>query len=91
MLSGKDRGKKAKVVKVDPESNRVAVEGLNLIKRHLRARQQGQKGQIIQKERMVAVSSVALMCKACSKPTRIGYRLEGDIKVRMCRKCQATI
>ena len=91
MLSGKDRGKKAKVILVLPGDNKVVVEGLNLVKRHVRARKQGQKGQIISKERAVSVSSVALVCKSCGKPTRIGYKFEGDNKVRVCKKCEAEV
>ena len=63
ILSGKDKGKKAKVLNVLPKDNKVVVEGLNLVKRHLRARKQGQKGQIVSKERPINVSSVALVCK----------------------------
>lgn len=88
MLNGKDRGKTGKVLVVDAKEGKVVVEGLNLIKRHVRARKQGQKGQIVSKERAVAASSVAVVCKACGKPTRIGYKLEGDAKIRICKKCQ---
>lgn len=91
MLSGKDRGKKGKVVVTLPEESRVIVEGLNLVKRHLRARKQGQKGQIISRERAVSVSSIALVCKSCGKPTRIGYRIDGDNKSRICKKCKAEV
>ena len=91
MLSGKDRGKKGKVIRVEPTDGKVLVEGLNLVKRHLRARSQGQTGQVISKERMIPVSSVALVCKSCGKPTRVGYKIEGEQKVRICRKCQAAI
>lgn len=90
MLGGKDRGKTGVVVRVIPDDNAVVVEGLNLIKRHTRARRQGQKGQIISKERAVSASSVALVCKACGKPTRVGHRvLENGSKVRICKKCGA--
>lgn len=78
MLGGKDKGKKAKVILVFPERDKVVVEGLNLIKKHVRARKQGQKGQIINKERAVPVPSVALVCKSCGKSTRIGYKFVGD-------------
>ena len=95
MLSGKDRGKTGKVSLVLPahpvggfENNKVVVEGLNLIKKHVRARKQGQKGQIINKERVVPASSVALICKSCGKPTRVGYRLESGSKTRICKKCK---
>lgn len=88
MLAGKDRGKKAKIILVFPASDKVVVEGLNLIKKHVRARQKGQKGQIISKERVVSASSVALVCKSCGKQTRVGYKIEGDNKVRICKKCK---
>ncbi len=88
MLSGKDRGKTAKIVALLPEVDKVVLEGLNNIKRHTRARQQGQTGQIVTKERAVAASSVAVVCKSCGKPTRIGYRVEGDTKIRICKKCK---
>lgn len=88
MLSGKDRGKKGKILAVLSKENRVIVEGLNLIKKHTRPRKQGQKGQIISKERTVSVSSVALVCKSCGLPTRVGYKMEADKKVRICKKCK---
>ena len=89
MLGGKDKGKKAKVIFVLSEQNKVVVEGLNLVKKHTRARKQGQKGQIVSKERAVSVSSVALVCKSCGKQTRVGYRMEGANKFRICKKCKA--
>jgi len=87
MLGGKDKGKKGKVLLVFTEQDKVVVEGLNLVKKHLRAKKQGQKGQVISKERAVSVSSVALICKSCGKPTRIGYRIDGAMKLRICKKC----
>lgn len=89
MLNGKDRAKTGKVVSVFPRSQRVVVEGLNMMKKHVRARRQGQKGQIISKERTVHASSVALMCRACGKMTRVGFRIEGKEKIRICKKCKA--
>lgn len=89
MLGGKDRGKNGKVIHVFPSGDKVVIEGLNLIKKHLKARKQGQKGQIVSKERAVSISSVAVVCRSCGKPTRIGYKIEGENKVRICRKCQA--
>ena len=88
MLGGKDKGKKGKVTLMFPRENKLVVEGLNLIKKHLRAKKQGQKGQIISKERAVSVSSVALICKSCDKPTRVGYKIEGENKIRICKKCK---
>ena len=89
MLSGKDRGKRGKVLVVYPEDNKVRVEGLNMIKKHQRPKKQGQKGQIVNMERRVAVSSVQLICPSCSKPTRVGHTKQGDIKMRACKKCKA--
>ncbi len=91
MLSGKDRGKTGKVISVMPDMDRIVVEGLNMLRRHTRARQQGQTGQIISKERPVSAASVAVVCKSCGKPTRVGYRIDGDTKLRICKKCQNTI
>jgi large subunit ribosomal protein L24 len=88
MLSGKDKGKTGKVIAVFLKERKVIVEGLNLIKKHVRARKQGQRGQIINKERAVSVSSVALICKSCGKPTRVGYKVIGENKVRICKKCK---
>ena len=95
MLGGKDRGKKGKVIHVftteDKSNSKLVVEGLNMIKKHLRARKQGQKGQIVSKERAVNSSAVGLVCKSCGKPTRIGYKVDGNNKVRICKKCQSEI
>lgn len=91
MLGGKDKGKTGKVLVVLPENNRLLVEGLNMMKKHLKARQQGQKGQIVSKERAISVASVALVCKSCGKPTRVGFSLDGKTKSRVCKKCKATI
>lgn len=96
MLGGKDRGKTGKILDVDAEDGKIVVEGLNLIKRHLRARKQGQKGQVIAKERYVSAASVALVCRSCGKPTRIGYRLSPgpdgkQMKTRICKKCGAEV
>ncbi len=91
MLSGKDRGKKAKILVVIPETGRVVLEGLNMMKRHTKPRKQGQSGQIINKERAVSSASVAIICKSCGKATRVGYRFDGDKKTRICKKCKSDI
>lgn len=91
MLSGKDRGKKAKILAVFPESGKAVIEGLNMIKRHTKPRKQGQSGQIINKERAVSISSVAIICKSCGKATRVGYSLEAGKKIRICKKCKNTV
>ena len=91
MLGGKDRGKKGKVLFVFPAEDKVVVEGLNLIARHQRAKKQGQKGQVVHKERAVNASSVQLVCSKCGRPTRVGSRTVGKNKVRICKKCEGEI
>ncbi len=91
MLSGKNRGQTGKVLFVFPSENKVVVEGLNLIKKHLRAKREGQKGQIISKERAVNVSIVQLICPKCGKATRVGHKIESEQKLRICKKCGSDI
>jgi len=91
MLSGKDRKKRGKVLFVFPAEKKVVVEGLNLVARHQRARKQGQKGQIIHKERAVDISNVMLICSKCGKPARVGQMMVGKNKARVCKKCGGEI
>lgn len=93
MLGGKDRGKTGKVLRISREDGKAVVEGLNTVKRHLRARKQGQKGQIITRESWVSLSNMAVMCKVCGKATRVGYQLGQDRadKIRICKRCKAQI
>jgi large subunit ribosomal protein L24 len=91
MLTGKDKGKKGKVIHVFSDNNTLVVEGLNLIKKHLRARKQGQKGQIVSKERAISAASTALICKSCQKPTRVGFKIDGENKIRICKKCKSEV
>ena len=91
VITGKDRGKTGKVIRVDRKSGRLAVEGLNVFKKHTRPRKQGEKGEIVSVTRPVRDSVVALVCPSCHKATRIGMRIEGEKKTRVCKKCGATI
>lgn len=96
MLSGKDRGKTGKVLFVFPAESKVVVEGLNTVKRHQRAKREGQKGQVVSKERAVNISSVQLVCPKCGKPTRVSRKIEslpghGKNKIRICKKCGAEV
>jgi large subunit ribosomal protein L24 len=86
VLSGKDRGRQGSIMRVFPKSNRVIVEGVNIAKRHQRATRATMQGGIIDKDMPVHVSSVAIVCPT-DGPTRIGYRVDGDAKIRICRKC----
>jgi large subunit ribosomal protein L24 len=87
VLSGKDRGKVAEVMRVIPTQNRVIVDGVNVAKRHTRPRRATMQGGIIDKDMPIDASSVAVVCSHCGR-TRIGVRFdEQGRKVRVCRKC----
>jgi len=86
VLSGKDVGKEGEITRVFPERDRVIIDGVNVAKKHQRATKATMQGGIIDKDMPIHVSNVAILCAACG-PTRIGYRFEGDSKVRVCRKC----
>jgi large subunit ribosomal protein L24 len=92
ITAGKDRGKRGKVRRALPSEDRVIVEGLNMIKRHSRARRAARQAGIIELEAAVHVSKVMLVCDKCGKPTRIGFRfLDDGKKVRICNSCQEVI
>ena len=92
VIAGKDRGKKGRVLKVVPAKNRLVVEGVNMIKRHTKPNpQRNIKGGIVEREGTVHASNVQLVCPECGKLTRIGHRVDGDRKVRICRKCEGVV
>ena len=89
ILSGKDKGKSGKVLKVWPEEERALVERLNLVKHFDRRSQQNQAGGIVEREGSLALSKLALLCPKCRRPSRIGWRIAVDGgKQRICRRCQ---
>jgi len=90
IIAGKDKGKRGTVVKVDREKGRVIVSGANLVKKALKRRSQQDQGGIAEIEAPLHISNVAIVCKKCG-PTRIGYKLDGDKKIRVCRKCGDTL
>jgi len=87
VIAGKDLGKVGEVTRVLPETDRVIVDGVNVAKRHQRATNATMQGGIIDKDMPLLVSNVAIVCTSCGKHSRIGYRFEGDTKLRVCRKC----
>jgi len=91
VLSGKDRGDDGEVMRVLPKAGKVIVENVNIAKKHQRALRATMQAGIIDKDMPMPASNVALICKSCDKPTRIGYRVEGDEKVRICKKCKAEV
>lgn len=89
IISGKDKGKKGKILRALPRDNKVVVEGLNLVTKHVRPRRAGEKGQRIKMAMPLNVSNVLLICPRCKKPIRVGYKILSDgIKKRFCRKCK---
>lgn len=91
VLAGKDNGKSGKIIKTIPKVEKVVVEGVNMRKRHLRPKKQGEKGQIVEISAPMHVSNVMLVCGKCGKPTRVGYSISKDAKSRICKKCKAVI
>lgn len=99
VISGKSRGKTGKVLQVFSANDRITVEGLNLGKKHVRPRREGEKGQVVELALPMHVSNVKLLCPKCSQPARIGFRV-GAIKegaknsrnkTRICKKCGSEV
>ncbi|MDP2838038.1 MAG: 50S ribosomal protein L24 [Candidatus Moranbacteria bacterium] len=86
IITGKDRGSQGEVLFVLPVSERVVVKGLNLMKRHIKPKRDGVKGEIISKEASLHISNVMLVCPHTGKPTRIGYKIEGGEKFRISKQ-----
>jgi large subunit ribosomal protein L24 len=91
VVRGKDNGKKGTVEKVFAKESKVLVGGVNQYKRHIKARMQGQKSEIITLTKPLPLANVQLVCPKCKKLTRVGYKMLKDEKVRICRKCNAEI
>ena len=91
IVAGKDKGKSGKVEKVFTKTDKVLVEGVNQYKRHVKARVQGQTSEIMTITKPLPVANVQLVCPKCKKLTRVGYKMEKDKKVRICRKCEKEI
>jgi large subunit ribosomal protein L24 len=93
VVTGKDRGKRGRVLKVLPEKNRLIVEGVNVIKRHTKPNPgKNVKGGIVEREASVHASNVQLVCPECGAQTRLGRKVLGDgRKVRICRKCEGVV
>lgn len=92
VIAGKDKGKTGKVRFAYPKKERIMVEGINFIKRHIRARGRVRQAGIIQLEAPIPVSNVMLLCSRCNRPTRVGFHfLEDGRKVRVCNRCSEVI
>jgi large subunit ribosomal protein L24 len=91
VIAGRDAGKEGRVLRILPKSNRVLVEHVSMVKKHVRPNpQRNIKGGIAEQETPIAISNVMLVCKQCG-PTRVGHDTRGDKKVRVCKKCDTTL
>ena len=91
VLSGNDKGKTGEVLQVIPKDKKIIARGINVRKKAVKPRKQGEQGGIISLEMPINVAKVALLCPKCGKSTRVGYVIEKDEKVRICKKCEAKI
>jgi large subunit ribosomal protein L24 len=92
VLTGKDQGESGRVRRAFPRENRVLVEGVNMVKRHMKPGGQARQTGIIRREAPIHVSNLMLICPKCQQPTRIGYRLlEDGSRSRVCKKCHGLI
>ncbi len=92
VMTGKEKGKRGRVIAVYPRENRVLIEKLNMIKRHTKPNQQLRQGGIVEKESPISASNVRLVCSKCDKPTSVSRKAQGDgSRVRVCNTCEATL
>ena len=91
VLSGKDKGKKGKVLGTVPSEAKVVVEGINLATCHIKPRKQGEEGGIVKRESAIYASKVQIVCPKCGKGTRVAMQMKGDKKVRVCKHCGAEL
>jgi len=92
VITGKDKGRVGKIIKVYKKSDRALVERINMIKRHTKARAAGQEGQIVEKEAPVHISNLNLVCPKCTNTVRVANKtLEDGTKVRICKKCSESV
>lgn len=91
ILLGKDQGKTAQVERVLTKKGQVVIPGVNVYKRHIRKGIAGSVGGIIEISKPINISNVALICPNCKRPTRVGFKIEGDEKIRICKRCHQAI
>lgn len=91
IIAGREKGKTGKVLRVVRDSNRIVVEKLNVVKRHSRPTQKNPQGGIVEKEAPLSYSNVLLLCPKCNRGVRVARKVEGDKKIRVCKKCGGTL
>jgi large subunit ribosomal protein L24 len=92
VLNGKDGGKKGKVLSVNPNNNKVVVEGMNIVTKHVKPRQGNRQGGLVHQESPIYADKVMLICSKCGVPTKVGKKiLDNGTKARVCKKCGVEI
>ncbi len=91
IISGDDRAKKGKIIKVIPSKQKIVVEGVSIQRRHQRPKKEGEKGQIVEKPAPISASNAKLICPRCQKPTMISRKIMQNKKRRVCKKCNQMI
>ena len=91
VITGKDKGKESRVLRVYPHKERLVVERVNMVKKHQRPTNKQPQGGILEIEGAIHVSNVMLLCPSCSEPTRVGRRREEGSRIRVCKKCDNDI
>ena len=86
IIAGKDKGKRGRILKILREKDRIIVEGANIVKKAKRRKSKQDRGGIVELEAAIHSSNLMIVCKKCG-PTRIGYKIDGDVKTRVCKKC----
>ncbi len=88
IISGKDKGRKGKVIQTEPKKGKVTVENINLRKKNVKAKKSGEKGQIVEFPASIDASNVMLICSKCLKASKTGYKFKENKKIRFCKKCE---
>jgi len=91
VISGKDKGRKGKIVRTFRKEGKIVIEGINIKKKHVRPKKQGEKGQIVEIPAPIDASNVKLICNKCKKATRAGYKILDKKKYRICKECDEEI
>lgn len=91
VISGKDKGKIAKILKVFSKERKILVQGVNLKSKHIKPKKQGEKGQVVKIAMPFDLSNVKIICPKCGKAAKVGYKIAGDKKFRVCKKCKSEI
>ncbi len=91
IISGKDKGRTAKVLKSFPKEGKVLVDGINIKSKHVKPKKEGEKGQVVKIPTPLDISNTKFICPKCKKAARLGYKIVGDKKFRVCKKCKSEV